>query len=336
MSNAPLIKKTIAIVVCLLAGFLLISVSAALVYSLGSQNGGANPIAIASPLNPDGSPAELPPPDLPPLSNRNRRTPQRTNVLLLGLDDEAGLPDVILIGTYCGVTHNIDIISIPRDTHVYMTQQERDEISARGQWFPAHGNIKLNELHNYAGRAQGPHALRRRLGYIFDIEFDYHVVLDLRAFRHIVDAVGGIYVTLDAPLYYNQGGQIVINQPAGRHLRSGQDAEQIVRFRNAPAGDLHRIALQQNFMGEFFTQALTVESILSNPFAFINSLFDFVSSDIMVHETFAHARAVHNLRPDNITFHTAPGQARLQNGISFFFVDEAGAKEIMDTITAND
>jgi len=337
MKNKPLLKKIIAITASLMGCFLIIFGSAALVYSI--MYSASAPPQVASPIDIAGGndvshtgPVSTPPPSpvIPGL-----RPPDRTNIMLLGLDDEAGLPDVILLITYDGVENMIDIISIPRDTRVVLTDVERAELNALSRWFPSSGVVKINELHNYAGRANGPAFLRRRIETMLDIEVDYQVILDLAAFRYIVDAVGGIYMDIrPGGMVYRQGGMLDINIPGGRQLLDGELAEQFVRFRVYARGDLARIEAQHQFMREFFSQALSMESIMNNPMVFARSLFAYVATDFLVTDLLRYTAAIHALSADSIEFHTVPGEARMIGGISFFIVDEAAAKDLVDEIYA--
>ena len=118
--------------------------------------------------------------------------------LLLGLDDEVvELPDTILVGHFNGENAELDIISIPRDSNVVITPELRADFAAIGR--PQSLNsIIINELFTRSGsRTASGHGLRFMSDYLenlLNVTFDYYVMVDLVAFRYIVDAVGGIYM----------------------------------------------------------------------------------------------------------------------------------------------
>ena len=247
-----LLKKYIAIVVSLISCFAIILVSASMAYNVIVA--GQAVVATPNELNgiatgydfDEGEGTEGQAPALPDL-----------NILLLGIDDEANLPDVILVLTYDGENNAIDIISVPRDTQVVMSPYEMEMLREAGRWFPNHGVVKLNELHAHGGNAVGYRVMSHHIGNLLGIEFDNYVILDLDAFRYIVDAVGGVYMDVRPEgMYYNVdnavGGTIEVRIPGGRQLLDGEMAEQFVRFRQYRDGDMGRINANHQFMQEFF------------------------------------------------------------------------------------
>jgi len=265
------------------------------------------------------------------------------NILLLGIDDEANLPDVIMVITYDGENNAIDIISIPRDTQVVMTQIEMDMLSDAGRWFPNHGVVKMNELHAHAGLALGHHVLSHRIGNILGIEFDHYVILDLDVFRDIVDAVGGIYMDIRPEgMFYNVnnavGGTIEVALPGGRQLLDGAMAEQFVRFRQYRDGDEGRIRANQEFMREFFIQVLGSEQIMSNAGILVTSFITHVQTDFGLMDALRYLGAADALNPHDIDFYTLPGQPSefprpgATANTSWFIVDQTAALGLMNQI----
>ena len=260
------------------------------------------------------------------------------NILILGIDDEANLPDIILVGHLNGETHKIDIISIPRDTRVVIDQQIRDSFARVNRNAPPIGReMILNNLFTWAGaqRGGGTQVMQDYIENLLDIEFDYHIVLDLVAFRHIVDAVGGIYVDVPFRLFYVQGGDIDIDLQAGFQRLDGRQAEQFVRFRNHPLGDLTRIQLQQTFMQAFFEQALTLDAILSNPIGFLVPILEQTITNMGIASLirYDNMNILDAINAENIRFHMAEGG--LGSGV-FFHMDKPATRQLMqDIISGN-
>jgi len=328
-----LIKKYMAVVICLIISFAVISISAVLAYNftLSGQNinlaesGELNGIYSQNNSNAESG-EEVTSNTLPDL-----------HIMVLGIDDEANLPDLIMMLVYDGTNNLIDVISIPRDTQVTITPEERALLNEANRWAPNHGVVKLNELHAHGGPI-GHILLAGRIEEIFDIEIDYYVILDLDALEYIVDAVGGIYMDIRPQgIFYNQGGTIDINIPGGRQLLTGSMAQQVVRFRQMPMGDLDRIGLQQQFMQEFFVQALDRESIMNNLVALFTTFATHVRTDFGLFSAIRYIDAAPALNPDSIDFHMAPGIARNTANPegrvrSYYFIDEAAARALMNEI----
>jgi len=334
--NKFLIKKYIAIVISLVSCFAIVMASASMAHSVIVA--GQATATAAQELNGSASgytyeeEAESPASVLPDL-----------NILILGIDDEANLPDVILVLTYDGENNAIDIISVPRDTQVVMSPYEMDMLRDAGRWFPNHGVVKLNELHAHGGNAVGYQVVSHHIGTMLGIEFDNYVILDLDAFRYIVDAVGGIYIDIRPEgMQYNVnnavGGTIEVNLPGGRQLLDGNMAEQFVRFRQYRDGDMGRIDANQQFMQEFFTQVLGREHIMSNAGALVITFMTYVRTDFGVMDALRYVGAADALNPDSIEFHTVPGQPvdaprpGSTTNTSWFFVDRNAAQALMSEI----
>ncbi|MCL2397993.1 MAG: LCP family protein [Defluviitaleaceae bacterium] len=341
-----LLKKYVAIVVSLVSCFAIIGVSASMAHSVIAAGqivtvatghlGNAPPSGHAgtweNPMSEEEVEVEV------EVVQRRPALPD-LNILLLGIDDGGGLPDVIMVIAYDGENNAIDIISIPRDTQVVMTDYERNMLREAGRWFPNHGVVKLNELHSFGGSEVGYRAVSHHVGNMLGIEIDNYIILDIDAFRYIVDAVGGVYMDIrpQGLFYTAPGGTIMIRVPGGRQLLDGNMAEQVVRFRQYHDGDLGRIDMTQQFMHEFFVQVLASEHIMNNAGALARSFMSHVRTDFGLLDILRYAGAADALNPDSIEFHTVPGHARMAHNpvgvnLSWYFVDEAGARELMNYI----
>lgn len=90
-----------------------------------------------------------------------------------------------------------------------------------------------------------------------------HVVtLDFAAFVRIVDAVGGVPLTLEAPLVDVPAG---VDLPAGCSRVDGITALGFVRARNQPDGDLGRVQRQQQFISALAGEIATPSTLLNVP-----------------------------------------------------------------------
>jgi hypothetical protein len=89
------------------------------------------------------------------------------------------------------------------------------------------------------------------------------MVFDYGAFKRMVDAVGGITITLPRAVDDRNSG---LHLPAGRHKADGATALAYVRLRHGlgDGSDLDRIKRQQKFMGALANKAMSA-GVLSNP-----------------------------------------------------------------------
>lgn len=120
---------------------------------------------------------------------------QRVNVLLLGYGgaghDGANLTDSIMVVSLDPATHVATLLSVPRDLWVTIPDS---------QWDPAHDG-KVNEAFaegaDHGDRDAGLRLAVQTLEPILGIHIDRSVALDFTAFRTVVNAIGGVDVTVD-------------------------------------------------------------------------------------------------------------------------------------------
>ncbi|MDR1965852.1 MAG: LCP family protein [Synergistaceae bacterium] len=156
----------------------------------------------------------------------------RLNILILGEDNIEGSrrSDTILIATLDIDNNNIRVLSVPRDTRVFI---------------PGHGNQKLNHAYAY-GRSD---LVRATLERFLGIPIQYYVKIDYDNFPKLVDLVGGVDMFVGKAMNYKDvRGKLEINIPAGKQRMNGETALKYVRFRKDALGDIGRVQRQQQFM----------------------------------------------------------------------------------------
>jgi LCP family protein required for cell wall assembly len=166
-------------------------------------------------------------------SIQDRTTPPHTDtILLVRMDPQAG---------------QTSILSIPRDLLVNFTD-------ARGGFYP---NAKINSAYSYGG---APLALG-------GITINHVVDLNFQSFRHVVDAIGCVYIDVDHR-YFNQNvGTIAtnyssINIDPGYQRLCGQPALDYARYRHTDS-DFVRVARQQDFIRQVKEQ-VGVQGLINN------------------------------------------------------------------------
>ncbi|MDP3900076.1 MAG: LCP family protein [bacterium] len=113
----------------------------------------------------------------------------RINILMLGMggyNHEGGLlTDTIMLASIVPSTHDISLLSIPRDL-IVPTEK--------------YGWIKINHVNAYAENEEtesGGIAISQALARVLDLPIDYYIRVDFAAFEQIVDDLGGIEVEVE-------------------------------------------------------------------------------------------------------------------------------------------
>ena len=196
-----------------------------------------------------------------------------TNYLIVGSDSREGLSaeekKKLRTGSAEGkrtdsmmILHTGDngptLISLPRDSDVEIPSFVGSE---SGKTFKGTGrHTKLNAA--YA--TDGPELLVRTVEFNTGLRIDHYVEIGFAGFANIVDAVGGVDLTI--PKGGMKDTKSGANFAAGEQTLDGKQALAFVRTRYALAGsDLDRTKNQQKFLAALASQTATPGTIL-NPF----------------------------------------------------------------------
>jgi LCP family protein required for cell wall assembly len=181
----------------------------------------------------------------------------RVNILMLGVGDPghdgADLSDTDIVLSIDTKTHQVAVISVPRDTQVNI---------------PGYGPAKINNANADGGVPLATQVFQNTLG----IPIDYYVKANFTGLEEVVDAVGGIDVDnttlLDDPEYpcaNNQYKSCGYRLTPGHYHLNGAEALEYVRCRKGTCGDdFGRAARQQEVMQQIRLKA-TSAGTLSNP-----------------------------------------------------------------------
>ncbi|MFD8599571.1 LCP family protein [Kitasatospora sp. NPDC059646] len=147
------------------------------------------------------------------------------------------------------------VVSIPRDTMVARPACT----TAAGKQVPAAPRVMFNSIYTTAG----PACVVKTVETMTGLRMNHYVEIDFAGFKELVDAMGGVEVTTDAPIDDKYSG---LHLPAGTHTLDGTQALAFVRTRHGigDGSDLGRIGLQQKFLLSVLSQ-LQRKGTLSSP-----------------------------------------------------------------------
>ena len=242
---------------------------------------------------------------MPAAGGENRRL-----VLLIGLDDVEGShrADALVLVAVTMQPPRIDLISIPRDLRV--------ELSQRG-W------NKINAAYAYGGTALTVQAVEEFL----DLAIDHSIVVSYPAFKRVVDRMGGITYTVERRMRYVDRAQgLEINLQPGRQHLDGERALHYVRFRADGRGDLGRITRAQQLLRAAFDQWRAPGTIARLPLI-LPEVLDVIQTDISISHAVRMADVLRTVTPDGIRAVTIPGAPAILGGVSYFVADQSEARQ---------
>lgn len=190
--------------------------------------------------------------------------PAPTRILLMGIDareQEANLgrTDTIILTQIDPLKPDVRMLSIPRDLWVTM---------------PGIGENRINTAHFFAEAAvpgSGPQALMDTVEANFQVKPDYFMRIRFDGLSAIIDAMGGVKITIAEPM----GGL-----PAGQHLLNGEQALAFSRERYS-SDDFSRMQ-QGQIVLKAVAQRLVQPEVWPRYPAVLSTLEQFVDTDVPI------------------------------------------------------
>ena len=257
----------------------------------------------------------------------------RINTLLLGVDEDGTRTDVMILASFDTKMKKLVLVSLPRDTKVELPPSILTPIRRMNRSTPSSGVMKLNEIHSYFYPKGVPY-LREYLEGLTDFKIDHYIKVNFRAFRKIIDEIGGVEFDVPQNMRYSDPTQnLYINLKKGMQVLDGAKAEQLVRYRSGYAeGDLKRIEVQQEFMKEAIKQILKPKNILKLP-TILSVLEKEVDTDFqLLADGIKYSKYLTSFNMENVTTTKIPGEPVTQKGTSYYIMDKDGTKDLFSTL----
>ena len=224
------------------------------------------------------------------------------NILLAGTDGDGYRTDTIIVAHLDVNEKKAALLSIPRDTPI----ESGDAL------------VKINSVYA-GGKGEGMERLERTLAQLLGFEMDGYLLVDLNAFKAVVDLIGGVEFDVPQDMYYDDPSQdLHIDLKAGKQLLDGEHAMELVRFRKGYASqDIQRTKVQQDFLLALMDQTIRVESLTKlKQYAEIFSTY--AVTDMNVGNLLYFAEQLAKCDRDTITTYTAEGQGMMIRGASCY------------------
>lgn len=240
-----------------------------------------------------------------PSSGPTPRDGERTNILLVGIDKTrtrvATLTDTMMVASLDPVGKTVSIISIPRDLI--------DIPLGNGDTY----GPKLNSLYAFADAHReafpdgGMRAVEDAIGALLEIPIHYYARIDFGGFITMVDAVGGVDVTVargfEDPTYDGYGfagrGWSIT---AGAHHLDGANALAFARSRKAAGeSDFTRAARQQQILVALRLQVTSGGSLLFELPALLEAIGRTVQSDVPIERLPTLAAIIEEVGREDVT-----------------------------------
>ncbi|SDK29018.1 LCP family protein [Streptomyces indicus] len=190
------------------------------------------------------------------------------NILVLGSDSRAGANASLGTGKVAGARSDTALVmhipegrkaavavSIPRDTLVTRPACLKED----GSTLPSAQRVMFNSVYSLGGPACVVKTVEKMSG----VRMDHFMEIDFAGFKELVDAIGGVTVTIDQDIHDKSSG---LDLAKGTHKLDGTQSLAFVRTRHGvgDGSDLGRIGLQQQFMIALLSE-IKQQDLLGSP-----------------------------------------------------------------------
>ncbi|MNN03002.1 Transcriptional regulator LytR [compost metagenome] len=192
--------------------------------------------------------------------------------------------------------HSINLISIPRDTRVYISDV---------------GYTKINHAHilgEMKGNGHtGTQATIQAVSNLCSCTLNYYVKTDFEGFEHFIDTIGGLDVYLDDPVKLTYGHRTI---PAGNNHLTGAEALEFVRERKSlPGGDSGRQANQALVLKEMIRTVIQPQNLKNLPSLINQVREDILDTNLSDSDIVSLAWLAKDVEEDQFEYAQLPGQS---------------------------
>ncbi len=240
------------------------------------------------------------------------------DVLIAGTDEDGIRTDLILLCRYNVTDNTVAALQIPRDTKI--------ENNGRS-------DKKINSAYSMPKREQ---VLFDEVEMLTGIRPERYVIVSFKAFRQLIDAIGGVEVNVPFRMYYTDPVQnLTIDLYPGKQVLNGRQSEMFMRFRinndetGYPNGDVDRIAAQKKFYEAVLDKVISGKTILKIP-KILGIITENVKTDFTGDDIMRYIGKIPSFKMENVNILTLPGEGGYEGVVSYFFHDETKTKVLLD------
>ncbi|WP_348982857.1 LCP family protein [Desulfosporosinus sp. Sb-LF] len=252
------------------------------------------------------------------ISYSNDGLSKRVSVLLIGADQRPEETkfntDSLILASVDPETQRISLLSIPRDTRIFLSGQ---------------GYIKINAVSALTDLS----TLQKCVEDLTGETISGYVQTNFQGFKEIIDTLGGITVDVEKDMYYETGDieDGYINLHKGVQRLDGGKALQYARFRHDALADISRTARQQVVLKAVAKEMFQLSTLPKLPFL-IPQLMQAVHTNLAARDILGLAKVAIGIQSSNVVSQTLPGTFSDIEGVSYWKVDPLEVKKVVKNL----
>lgn len=247
----------------------------------------------------------------------------KVSILLIGVDEsearqereQHGRSDALVLATLNPKTKSIKLVSIPRDSYVYIPHVNYKD--------------KITHAHAYGGTKASIDTVEQ----LFDIPVNYYVKMNFNAFIDVVDALGGVEVEVPYErIEKDENDKNAIHLMPGFQRLDGRHTLALARTRKLDS-DIERGKRQQMILQAMIKEATSITSITKYGDV-INALGDNMKTDMTSKQMLSFIQYIKSGLPEVDTI-TLTGYDDMSTGIYYYRLDEQKLEEVKQILKSH-
>jgi len=242
------------------------------------------------------------------------------SILFVGVDDsdnrgqgsDNSRSDALVLATLNNKTHTIKMLSIPRDSYVYIPKVGYKD--------------KITHAHAYGGTLASIDTVEGLL----DIPIDYYVRMNFNAFIDVVDALGGIEAEVPYALHeLDEFDKYTINLQPGLQQLNGSQALALARTRKQDS-DIERGKRQQEILSAIIKKVASVKTITK-----YDDVIKALGDNMKTNMTFTEMKSFLSYLSEGvprIDTLTLDGTNDTSTGIYYYQLNQESVNEVEETL----
>lgn len=249
-------------------------------------------------------------------------SPRRQNILLMGVDasENPTTPfkgtrsDTMLIVSIAPYGKNINVISVPRDSKVYIAGKNKPD--------------KINHAFAFGGARLTVKTIEE----VFGIKINNYVAISNEGVIKLIDVLGGLPIYIDKNMKYDDyTAKLHINLKQGEHVLTGKQTEGYLRYRHDSYGDIGRIRRQQWFFNALIARLKDPTVIIKLP-ELLKIMPEYIQTDLSGYELAKYVGMAKNVDTSTVQIATIPGAPSTKGIVSYWIIDPIKTQELIDTM----
>ena len=246
------------------------------------------------------------------------------DIYLLVMGKSENMTDTIMVVKYSAKNQSASMLSIPRDTFT-----GDDEKRARA-------SDKINSKYINGGAQDTLKEVNELTG----LNIRYYLIVDTKALRDLVDAIGGVEFDVPIDMDYDDVTQALhIHVKKGLQLLNGEQAEGVVRFRHNNNYTSYPVSYGDNDLGRMRTQREFLKILLKQlmkptNITKINNLLKIAQEEVETNIDWNTAKgyvpSLFGFDTNNLVTNALPGEPKYANGVAVFIASQSKTKELIN------